>query len=309
MIDIVLLGTAATMPLPDRALTAAALLCGGRAILFDCGEGTQSAARAAGVSLMKADVIALTHYHGDHIFGLPGLLQSMDLAGRQDPLLLTGPEGIEEAMAPILALAGRLRYEVRTARMPAEGLRPDRLDPAWPGAALLTAFPTDHRVPSLGYRFRLERPGRFLPQLARERGVPVQLWKDLQQGREVRSGGAVIRPSEVLGPPRRGLTFVFSGDTRRCAALEEAARDADLLVCEATYAEDEREALAEERGHMTFAHAGQTAAAAGARRLWLAHYSQMIASPEEQLHYARAFFPAAECGRDGMRITLGFDRE
>jgi ribonuclease Z len=123
MLDVTLLGTAALMPIPDRALTAATITCGGRTILFDCGEGTQAAARRAGVSLMKADVIALTHYHGDHIFGLPGLMQTQEVFGRIQPLTIVGPVGIVAALRPIMELVGHTGYPVRLMELPPEGVR------------------------------------------------------------------------------------------------------------------------------------------------------------------------------------------
>ena len=179
MIDITLLGTAALAPIPGRALTAALLTCGGRSILFDCGEGTQTAARGAGVSLMKTDLIALTHYHGDHIFGLPGLLQTMGSLGRTDPLAITGPEGLAEKMAPILELTGWVAYPVRLIPLPAEGLCLRQLEAHWPERARLTAFPTEHRVSSQGYCFALGRAGEFQPERARALGVPVRQWSRL----------------------------------------------------------------------------------------------------------------------------------
>lgn len=306
MIDITLLGTSALLPLPDRALTAAFLRCGGRGILFDCGEGTQTAARRAGVSLMKTDVIALTHYHGDHIFGLPGLLQTMCSLERTAPLILTGPKGLEEAVSPLLRLAGGLTYPVRVLPLPPEGLALDSLFPGWPAGAVLRGFATAHRVPSQGYVFTLRRSGRFLPQAAQALGVPMPLWGRLQRGETVCCGETRIEPAQVMGPPRQGLKFVFSGDTAFCPALVEAARGADLLICEATYPENEQEALARSHGHMNFAQAGRTAAEAGAARLWLAHYSQIIENPADHLPAAQVFFPDAVCGADGMHATLYF---
>ena len=307
MIDITLLGTAALAPIPERALTAALLTCGGRAILFDCGEGTQVAARRAGVSLMKADLIALTHYHGDHIFGLPGLLQTMGSLGRTDPLTITGPEGLEEMMAPILELTGWVSYPVRLMPLPDEGLALRQLERHWPDRARLTAFPTDHRVPSQGYGFALGRAGEFQPERAKALGVPVQAWSRLQRGESVQVGQRLVAPEAVLGVPRPGLKFVFSGDTAPCAPLVEAARDADLLICDATYGDDAQAALALDHGHMNFAQAARTAAEAHAKRLWLAHYSQMIEDPRDYLPAAAAIFPDTRCGEDGMRLTLRFE--
>ena len=176
MIDITLLGTSALVPLPDRALTAVALTCGGHTILFDCGEGTQAAARKADVSLMKTDIIALTHYHGDHVFGLPGLLQTMFCLGRTEPLYITGPVGLEEELAPILKLAGWTSYEIILFRLPDGGLRLEELGKGWPSEARLTSFKTEHRVPSQGYCFTLSRAGKFLPEKAKALGVPMLRW-------------------------------------------------------------------------------------------------------------------------------------
>ena len=307
MIDITLLGCAALLPIPERALTAAALTCAGRTLLFDCGEGTQTAARKAGVSLMKADVIALTHYHGDHIFGLPGLMQTLNSLGRTEPLAITGPLGLNEAMEPVLRLAGRVGYPVRLVTLPAEGAPLRQFNPRWPDEVRLSAFPTEHRTPSQGYAFTLGRSGKFLPERARALGVPAERWGVLQRGQPVQVGEATIHPEQVLGPRRRGIKFVFSGDTAPCESLIKAARGADLFICEATYGENDQAALALDHGHMTFAQAGQIAARAGVSRLWLTHYSQMIEDPEACLPNARAYFEPAQCGCDGVRATLAFE--
>ena len=308
MIDITLLGTAALAPIPGRALTSAMLTCGGRSILFDCGEGTQTAARRAGISPMKADMIALTHYHGDHIFGLPGLFQTMSSLGRADPLTVVGPEGLEAVMAPILALTGWITYEVRLLTLPPEGLSLDRLNRRWPPLARIEAFETAHRVPSQGYSFTLGRTGVFQPERARALGVPVNLWGLLQKGQSVQAGeGRTVAPEMVLGEPRKGLKFVFSGDTAPCDSLVRAAEGADLLICDATYGDDAQAAQALDHGHMNFAQAATVAARARAKRLWLAHYSQMIEAPSDYLPNAASIFPEAICGEDGMSITLRFE--
>ena len=307
MIDITLLGTAALVPIPERALTAATLVCGGHTILFDCGEGTQSAARKCSVSLMKADIIALTHYHGDHVFGMPGLLQTMCSMGRTEPLYIIGPEGLEEAMEPILKLVGWTSYEIHLATVPEEGIQLCKLVNGWPFEARLSAFKTDHRVASQGYAFTLSRPGKFNPIKAKELGVPTNQWKLLQRGESVQVGDVTVLPEQVMGEARKGLKFVFSGDTAACDSLINAAQDADLLICEATYGENEQAQLAIDHGHMNFAQAAEVAAKANAACLWLAHYSQMVDNPANYHGFATEIFANTVCGEDGMSTTLKFE--
>ena len=306
MIEITLIGTGALLPLPDRALTSAVLTCRGRTILFDCGEGTQTAARKARVNLMKTDMIALTHYHGDHIFGLPGLLQTLFSMGREKPLYIVGPEGLQRAMSPMIALAGELSYELRLMELSEDGIKMEALIPGWPSEAHLLPIKTNHRITSHGYCFTLRRTGKFQPEKARALGVPVNLWSRLQKGEAVQVGSTAVLPEQVLGEPRKGLKFIFTGDTAPCETLEQAAHDADLIISEATYGENEQTALALERGHMTFALASQMAKRANAKRLWMAHYSPRIDNPLHYLSNAQEAFPDAVCAEDGMYVTLDF---
>ena len=176
--------------------------------------------------------------------------------------------------------------------------------------AQLTPFRTRHRVPSRGYRLDLPRAGRFDPAKARALNVPVPAWKLLQRGQSIPlENGAVVAPADVLGPARRGLRFVFSGDTAPCPALEQAAQNADLFLCDATYPDNEQEAQAKQWGHSTFAQGAAIAKKADVRRFWLMHYSPMILEPEAALPNAQAVFPAAECGFDGKQIILQYDEE
>lgn len=307
MIDITLLGTAATMPLPARALSSALISCAGRSILLDCGEGTQAAARKAHVSLMKTDLIAFTHYHGDHIFGLPGLLQTFSCLGRTAPLYITGPEGLEELLGPMLHLSGPLPFRILPVTLPEDGALSAVL-PGWSREAHLHTFPTNHRVPSVGYCFSLSRPGKFDPSAADALGVPQICRGELQRGKAVTlDSGVVITPDMVLGQARKGLRIVFSGDTAPCPALTEAAAEADLLICDATYGEDAYAGQAELYGHCTFSQVGKLAAQAGVGRLWLTHFSQVMETPEDFLPLAQAEFPGAVCGFDGLSIRMKFE--
>lgn len=308
MIEMTLIGTGATMPLPERAVTAATLSCGGHTILFDCGEGTQAAARKAKASIMRADAVCLTHYHGDHIFGLPGYLQTMGSLGRTEPLYIFGPEGLEDVLETIMKLCVFLPYELRPVKLSAEGLKLCELLPGFPQDATLYPIATEHRVPSQGYRFELSRPGRFMVEKARALNVPQSCWGRLQHGESIAVDGREVSPADVLGEPRRGLKVVFTGDTTPCQAVLDAAREADLLVMEATYGEDEQYQLALDHGHSTFAQTATLAAEAQAKRLWLVHYSGMIDDPQAYLANAQTHFPGAVCGEDGMTMTLAFEK-
>ena len=307
MLTVTLLGTAATLPQPDRALSSAVFAVGGRSILLDCGEGTQLALHRHHVSPMRIDLVALTHYHGDHILGLPGLLQTLGTMDRTQPLTITGPEeGHAPILAAILTLADELPYPVEFLPMPADGLALHTLHPKWPLEATLTAFPTEHRIPSQGYRLHVGRMRRLYTDKATAMGIPRHLWHVLQSGQSVTVNGRVIHPASVCGPERHGLTAVFTGDTAPCEAVTAAARGADLLIMDATYALDKYEDKAALYGHSTFAQAALLAQSAHVKRLWLTHYSAMITDPQEYLPQAQAIFPHAECGTDGLRQTFTF---
>lgn len=298
MVDVILLGSGATRPLPDRALAALWLQVGGRGLLFDCGEGTQVSAQRYGASLYKLDTLLLTHYHGDHLFGLPGLLQSMAALGRTEPVTVAGPPGLDAVLDAVLALAGPLPFAL--ARHTFADCRGTL---ALPGGAGVTAFPADHRVPCCLYRYTLPRAGRFMPEKARALGIPVSLWRALQAGQP--AGG--FTPDQVLGPARRGLSIVYATDTGPTAELAAMARDADLLCMDATYADDADIPKARLYGHATCAEAGALAAEAGVRRLWLTHYSAAVTDTAPGLAAARAKYPTAEAGFDGKRLTIPFD--
>lgn len=306
MTDITILGTAATMPGKERALSAALLGCEGRAILFDCGEGTQTAMKRCAVSPMKIDVIALTHYHGDHIFGLPGLLQSMSCYERTEPLYITGPEGLEDILSPIMQLAGETGFPVISLTVPEKGISLCELHPAWPERAALKSFETRHRVISQGYRFDLSRGGRFLTEKAEALGVPRRYWSQLQRGINAEFDGKTVEPSEVMTAERKGISAVFSGDTAPCEELIKAACGADVLICDGTYGDDADSGEAEKYGHSTYRQAAELACAAGAGKLVLTHFSQKMKNPESLLSNSAAF-PNTVCAYDGMKIALNFE--
>lgn len=292
--QITLLGTGGTQPLPDRALAAMSVSVNGHTLLLDCGEGTQVSLRRYGVSAYKLDAVLLTHYHGDHILGLPGLLQTLASLNRTAPLHIYGPPGQEALAAAIRTLAGPLPYAVTWQAAEA---------PFAEASLTVTPFALKHRVPCCGYQLHLPRAGRFDAARAKAAGIPLEYWRVLQGGQSI--GGFV--PGDVLGPPRRGLTVVYATDTRPCPALLDAAKGADLLCMDSTYALDEDLPKARLYGHATCREVGALAAQAGVRRLWLTHYSAAVTDPSIGLAEAQREYPAAVAGTDGLQLQLEYD--
>ena len=235
-------------------------------------------------------------------------MQTLSNMDRTETLYITGPAGLTEELVPILKLARRLCYELVPIDIPADGLILSEIIRGWSTEAKLSAFATEHCVPSQGYCFNLGRVGKFMPERAQELGVPMNQWGLLQKGQRLQIGDKTIFPEQVLGEPRKGLKFVFTGDTAFCENLITAAKNADLLICESTYGEKEQAPHAIEHGrHMTLAQAAEVAAKAEVKQLWLAHYSQMLTYPRQYLPNATSIFENTVCGYDGLSTTLRFE--
>lgn len=293
--DITLLGTGGVMPLPERALTALYLRWEGRALLMDCGEGTQVAIRRQGLRFKPIGAIFLTHYHADHISGLPGLLLTMGNEGRRETVTIYGPRGLEKNVGALLSIVADLPFPVSLKTLEAPEEIP--LD-----GLTVTAFPLNHGVPCLGYRVDMPRPGRFDPQAARQRGVPVTLWSRLQKGESLEG----FAPQDVLGPARKGLRLLYATDTRPVPALAELGQGADLLILEGMFGDPEKHRRAVESCHMTMAEAATVAGEAQANALWLTHYSPATPHPEDYAPQVEAIFPQGVIARDGQSICLRF---
>ena len=306
MLDICLAGTAGMVPLPDRWLTALYARSGGSACLIDCGEGTQIALAKSGCKLRPIDVICLTHFHADHVAGLPGLLLSMGNTGREEPVTIVGPTGLRQVLAGLLVIAGGLPFEVEAVELSPEG---EEIKKGFVTAGPMTikAFPAEHVVPCLGYTIEIKRRPEFIPEKADSLGVPVKLWSDLQNGRPVTYEGRTVTPEQVLGPERKGIRILYSTDTRPVETIAENGRGTDLMILEGNYPDEEKMDKAEEWGHMTFPEAAGLAKRAGTKELWLTHFSQSIDDPENYLENASRVFPNTHIGKDGMKKTFDFE--
>lgn len=300
MLDVCLLGCGGMMPLPGRWLTSLYLRCNGHSLLIDCGEGTQIAMREQKLGFKDIDTICLTHYHADHVSGLPGLLLTIGNSERTEPLLIVGPRGLTRTVRNLLTLAPELPFPIELLELGDGETSFQR------GELEICAFPLEHSMVCRGYSVKLSRPGRFDPERARAAEIPLQLWGRLQHGETIVQDGRTFSPDMVLGPPRRGLKLTYCTDTRPVLRIAKQAQGADLLVCEGMYGEPEKAKKAADKKHMTFQEAARLAAKAQPERLWLTHYSPALTQPGEFLPLAQAIFPKTELGTDGKRITLRF---
>ena len=291
------------MPLPYRWLTSMMARCGGSSLLIDCGEGTQVALKEKGWSPKPIDIICFTHYHADHISGLPGLLLTMGNAERTEPLVLIGPKGLERVVTALRCIAPELPFSLRFIEL-------EESRQQLPiGPYLIDAYKVNHNVVCYGYAISIPRAGRFDVERARAQGVPMKAWSRLQKGETMEIDGVCYTPDMVLGPERKGLKVTYCTDTRPVPVIAEYAKDADLFICEGMYGEDGKEAKAREHKHMTMYEAAQLAQKAMPRELWLTHYSPCLTRPEEFIEKVRKIFPKAKAARDGWTAELTFDEE
>jgi len=303
MLDVCLLGTGGMMPLPYRWLTALMMRYNGSSILIDCGEGTQIAIKEKGWSFKPIDLICFTHYHADHISGLPGLLLTMGNAERSEPLTLVGPKGLEKVVNALRTIAPELPFPLVFIELT------EANETIWRDGYRIEAFRVNHNVVCYGYSIKIDRIGKFRPEKAKEYHVPLQSWSLLQKGEKVEVDGKIITPDMVLGEQRKGIHLTYCTDTRPTASMVEAAKGADLLICEGMYGEPGKEAKAREYKHMTFLEAAKIAAEASPKQLWLTHYSPSLIKAEEFMPEVREIFKDAEAGKDGKSITLNFSEE
>lgn len=303
MLDVCLLGTSGMLPLPGRWLTSLMLKCNGHSLLIDCGEGTQIAIREKGWSFHDIDVICLTHYHADHVAGLPGILLTIGNADRTEPVTIVGPKGLKKIVSSLRVIAPELPFPVILQELeePEETLML--------GGFAIDAFHVQHRVVCYGYSVRIPRSGKFDAARALSSGIPQKYWNRLQHGQSVQDGDVLYTPDMVLGPERRGLKVTYCTDSRPIPLIAEKAKDADLFICEGMYGEKEKAAKAKEYRHMTFTEAAGLGAAAQPRRMWLTHYSPSLVKPGKYIQTAKDIYAPIECGKDGMSLTLSFDNE
>ncbi|MCH5341776.1 MAG: ribonuclease Z [Acetatifactor sp.] len=303
MLDVSLLGTGGMMPLPHRWLTSLMLRYNGKSILIDCGEGTQIALREKGWSPKPIDIICFTHYHADHISGLPGMLLTMGNAERTEPLLLIGPKGLIRAVNALRVIAPELPFEIQYQEI-TEAEQEFSFD-----GFRIKAFKVSHSVLCYGYSMMVDRGGRFDKERALEQQIPLKLWNRLQKGEIIEQDGRTYTPDMVLGEKRKGLKVTYCTDTRPVDTITANALGSDLLILEGMYGEPDKLVKARENKHMTMFEAARIAKAAQVPELWLTHYSPSLIRPEEYMGDVRKIFPGAVAAKDGRTVELNFEEE
>ena len=302
MLDVCLLGTGGMMPLPYRYLTAMMARFNGSNILIDCGEGTQVAMKKKGWSPKPIDVMCFTHYHADHISGLPGMLLTMGNAERKEPVLLIGPKGLSRVVGALRVIAPELPFEIQYLEL-TENEQTIQMD-----GYKIEAFRVNHNVTCYGYSIVVDRIGKFDVEKAKSLDIEMKYWNRLQKGEVITlDSGKQYTPDMVLGEARKGLKVTYCTDTRPTPSLEEHSRNSDLLILEGMYGEPEKLQKAKENKHMTFYEAATVAKKAEVPELWLTHYSPSLPKPDPFMKEVWKIFKNTIPAKDGQTVELVFE--
>ncbi len=304
MPEICLLGTGGMLPLKNRYLTSFYAEYNGKAVLIDCGEGTQVALAQHGLKMSRIETILITHCHADHVTGLPGLLLSIGNCSRTQPLDIYVPESAEKTLRNLMSVCGALPYEVNLHKLPdrsSTAFTADKIDPM----LMISTIPLEHSVNCIGYRLALSRKPVFEPDKAKALDVPVKYWKTLHSGSSVRlDDGRTINSSDVTGECRPPLNVTYITDTLPIDSIKGFAKEADLFVCEGMYGDMSKKQAMNEKGHMLMQDACGIAVQADVKRLWLTHYSPAETEPEIYEEELKNIFQNVSISHDGDKITL-----
>lgn len=304
MVEITLLGCGGSMPVPNRYLSSLLINYRGRKILIDCGEGTQVSMKIVNCGFKTIDYICITHLHGDHIIGLPGILSTIGNCGRTEMLTIIGPKGIKEVIDAFRLIVRELPYDINIIENPKEDILVS--NNYINKDIIISTLEVEHSTPCIAYSFYIKRKAKFDMEKAMKNNVPKILWSKLQNGREIKLEGNIYTKDMVLGQPRKGIKVSFVTDTRPIKEIMDFVDNSDLLVCEGMYGDDCDLERAIKNKHMTFRESATIAKQSNVETMVLTHFSPIIKDPNMYIENAMEVFENTIIGTDRLKLNLLF---
>jgi ribonuclease Z len=304
MLDVSLLGTGGMMPLPHRHLTSLLLRLNGRMMLIDCGEGTQVTMKQQGWGFKNLDAICFTHYHADHVAGLPGLLLTVNTTERTEPITFIGPPDLERVVRSVCVIASEVNFGFNFIELPFRQHGEINVPNT---EYVLGALPVEHSGHCFAYRVEARRKGKFDLARAEALGLPKRYWSILQRGEHVEHGGRAYTPDMVLGDERKGIMVSYCTDARPSRAIPKFINGSDIFICEGLHGDEGMRQKTASHKHMVYSEAAALAKAGNVGRLWLSHFSPAMLNPMEHIDNARNVFKNTTAGWDRLSDTLYFE--